>query len=123
MADDKTLNEILVGDPVEAESPLKIDGAIDVTAWYIYHSVSRIRRAYTRGSDLDYAELDIADDDLKVAVSHLEQCDPDRVEPLPEYLRRVAEILIARLERARCPGCGHFGCEGDCILPDWRELK
>ena len=114
----KCAKKIPVGEPIMAEDPLALDSALDMAAWIIYYSVSRVRRAHTTRSSQHFAELEMAVDDLKTAIDKLGACDPDRVEPLPEYLRRVAEILIARLEKARCQGCGHFGCDGGCVLPE-----
>ena len=107
--------KIPVGEPVKRGDPLKIDSPLDISAWYIYHSVSRIRRAYTIGGSLHFAELEGAEEDLKEAISRLDKYSPDRIEPLPEYLRRVAELLVVKLEKARCQGCGHFGCDGSCV--------
>ena len=109
------VKKIPVGDPVKAENPLAMDSSLDIAAWCIYHTVSRIRRAHLVGSSLHLAELNVAEVDLREAISKLGEYDPDRVEPLPEYMRRVAEILLSRLEKARCQGCGYFGCDGSCV--------
>ena len=88
--------------------PLELPPGSMSLATHIAFAVNAMHDVRVHGTSLHWDALEDAEIGLKRAIAFVSEIDRERVEPILEYQRRVAEMLLKKLERARCPGCGSF---------------